>query len=916
MRSRVKRTGYETVKTRDFLIKIGIFGSMRGKLAFYFMLLAILPLLVIVTITLQSEETTLSERIKGHLAFVADLQKDRVRAWLHERGSDVLFIAGDEHIAQELDNIQAVGMPTRYRDSKQYLQMLNELNVIQRNNDYLDVSVLDKKGRVVTSTRKSDLGVSRKDEGYFKGAMNLAIGKYFIQDIYFNKELNEIAMAVSAPVPSYSDPRKISGVAVVVIGMDRSFYPFFESWPGMGKSGDILIGRLEGGEIVFLNRLRYNREAPLKFRVPVGEDAPKPIMYASSGHEGIIETADYRGAQVLAAYRYIPETKWGLVVKEDREDAFSAVNNLIHKIAFLVAVTVVLVFWLIYFITAKITKPIVSLDMLAGRIAQGDFSVSLPVKRKDEVGSLAGSFNDMAKALMDYRKEVEVKSGALRDANSELTAMTGSLEEKVKSRTQELEELNRALISMMEDLDERTVALEASQVEMKKFAKDLEESRNRIRENLEIVERANVELRRIDRMKDQFLGMMSHELRTPLSLITGYSSNLLADRSTTLDPRVEEALDGIYKGAERLKNIVTEMLDISQIDAKGLRLAFMPVNIGMVVKDVMTELDTFVMERKQGVAVGDFTGFPEIYIDTKRLHQVLLNIIGNAIKFTPDGGRIEITPRLYDRGSDFVKAHGRAITDYLDIEVKDSGIGLDKEEADRIFEKFYEVGEIEKHSTSKYRFLGRGVGLGLPIARGIIEAHGGRLWVDSPGYNPDICPGSSFHIFLPVGQDHRDRMILGVTGPEEAVLKGGFAGARQVAAAPAARPKVLLIEDDKDIMNLTNIVLGRDYEVVTARDGSAGIEKAREIMPDLILLDVYMEGLTGYEVCEILKADEKTKNIPVAMFTAGVQRWEVEKGFKSGADDYITKPFQPDELREKVRDLIAGIFNTARNKVD
>jgi signal transduction histidine kinase len=141
---------------------------------------------------------------------------------------------------------------------------------------------------------------------------------------------------------------------------------------------------------------------------------------------------------------------------------------------------------------------------------------------------------------------------------------------------------------------------------------------------------------------------------------------------------------------------------------------------------------------------------PQLRIDKNRMRQVLVNIVGNAIKFTPDGGRIEISFERRGTGSPLLSRHSLPDGEYLEIVIKDSGIGVDADELARIFEKFYEVGEIDKHATSKFGFLGRGVGLGLPIARGIVEAHGGRLWAESKGYDPERCPGSSFHILLPV----------------------------------------------------------------------------------------------------------------------------------------------------------------------
>jgi signal transduction histidine kinase/CheY-like chemotaxis protein/HAMP domain-containing protein len=899
------------VKILEKIKNVRLKGSIKGRLILYFALLVIIPFLMIGAMAYQSENSALRERIRSHLTSIADIQKSRIESWLSERSSDVNFLVKNKKTISDVAFLERYPDSKNYLNTDQYNELKDNLSDITYNHAYLRASIVDKNGRVIASNNDNMVGQNHSDEGYFKGAKAIGMKgreSVYVQDIYYNAHLKALTMAFSAPIIKDG---KFIGAAVLVVGMDQSFYPIFAGWPGMRPSGDTIICRIENGYLVYLNRLRFMNDAPLKLRFKL-QNAPRPGFLAASGREGVMEGDDYRGKEVLAVYRYIPETKWGFVVKEDYDDAFAPVYALRRKVAYTMGFTVILVIFLVYVISSKIAEPITSMSKTSRRIAEGDFSVNLPVDSVDEINTLALSLNEMAASLKAYRSEVDKKNEELERANTDLKDLTQSLEEKVKGRTIELEELNRALLSMMEDLDERTEALEASQVELKKFADEVEESRNRIRENLEIVERANVELRRIDRMKDHFLGMMSHELRTPLSLITGYSSNLMSDQSIKIDPKVAEALDGIYKGAERLRMIITEMLDVSQIDAKGLRLTFTPTNIGDLVEEVVKELSTFIRSRNQEISLEDHAGLPQVAIDRKRMRQVLVNIIGNAIKFTPDGGKITVSFKRFKTE----RTPAKGPLNYLDIVIKDSGIGLDKEELGRIFEKFYEVGEIDKHSTSKYAYLGRGVGLGLPIARGIVEAHGGTLWAESSGYDADNCPGSSFHIVLPVSVQTGELATMGLVAETAEGRPAHIAGKDNPGAAeavpappepaspPVRKPKILLIEDDIDILNLTARLLRDQYETMKAEGGKEGIELAREILPDLILLDVYMEDMTGYDVCEILKSDQNTKDIPIAMFTAGAQRWEVDKGYKSGADDYITKPFKPDELLAKIKELV------------
>ena len=896
------------MKNKEKSNPIGVGKSIKTKLVLYFTLLFISPFIIIGVIAYSSEKEVIQNRIKNHLTAIADIEKGRVESWIFERKNDARFLSLDESITHILAVVERMKAPSVYKRAQAYKYLSDTLWSMKRTHNYLDALILDSSGRIVASTIPSEIGQSRSDEDYFKRAVRQQPGRIYIQDVYKDRRLGKLAMAFSGPIMDPNDPRKVNGVVVLIIGMDESFYPIFAGWPGMGRTGDTLIFRHDRNSVVIVNRLRFSPEAPLS----VIKEPPKASFLSSRGWEGVIEARDYRGVKVLAAYRYIPETRWGFIVKEDYSEVFAPVKRLAVRVALTIWITLMIVTALIYTISRRIADPIISLDTLTRKVARGDFGVRLPVKRSDEVGSLAVSFNNMASALAEYKRQVDEKNAELEKANQDLTAMTQSLEEKVKARTHELEDLNRALLSMMEDLDERTAALQSSQEEMKKFAGELEESRNRVRENLEIVERANIELRRIDRMKDHFLGMMSHELRTPLSLITGYSSNLMADTGVKGDARISEAVEGITKGAERLKTIVTEMLDVSQIDAKGLRLAFTPMNIGKLVEETVKELSSFIRERRQEVEIEDYRGLPDVLIDKKRIQQVLINLMGNAIKFTPDRGKINVSFRVFE-GECARARDGEKRCPYLDVVINDSGIGLDREEIDRIFEKFYEVGEIDKHATSKYAFLGRGVGLGLPIARGIVEAHGGRLWAESPGYDPIRCPGSMFHVALPVNVEAREMVKMGVVAEtREPVGLSSPAPVSEAAEAPPAprpaadtgRKKILVVEDDPDILHLTRIVLESEYEVAAAEGGEKGIEKALGERPDLILLDIYMEDMNGYDVCKVLRKDERTKDIPIAMFTAGVQRWEVDEGYRSGADDYLTKPFKPAELIAKVDELL------------
>ncbi len=256
---------------------------------------------------------------------------------------------------------------------------------------------------------------------------------------------------------------------------------------------------------------------------------------------------------------------------------------------------------------------------------------------------------------------------------------------------------------------------------------------------------ANRELARLDQAKSDFIDIASHELRTPLTQVYGCTdilSEMIKDGSLTPDTGLQ-LTQGIRKAGRRLKEIVDIMFDVSQLDTETLVLNASLTSVASIVSMAVGVWATALEERKQTLTVEGLEDLPLITADGRRLKQVFSHLIQNAIKYTPDGGRIQITGHLLDGGM-------LSQDQTIEVVVADTGIGIAPDDWERIFEKFYRVGDIMSHSTGKTKFKGAGPGLGLTIARGIVEAHGGRVWAESPGHDERTCPGSEFHVILPV----------------------------------------------------------------------------------------------------------------------------------------------------------------------
>ncbi|MBN2006058.1 MAG: GAF domain-containing protein [Anaerolineae bacterium] len=243
-------------------------------------------------------------------------------------------------------------------------------------------------------------------------------------------------------------------------------------------------------------------------------------------------------------------------------------------------------------------------------------------------------------------------------------------------------------------------------------------------------------LEKLDRTKSNFIEVTAHELRTPLTVIKGYAQLLGAIPLVKDDPQVRPALDGILSGMERMHDIVNSILDVTKIDSNALRVAKRPVKLLKLIERVVSQVAPALQERQLTVTLQDLEMLPPVPADLDLLSKVFAHLLSNAIKYTPDGGHITI--------------HGWADDTMVEVVVSDTGIGIDPEHQELIFEKFYQMGEVAFHSSGRTKFKGGGPGLGLAIARGVALAHGGNVWVESEGYDEETCPGSHFHVRLPL----------------------------------------------------------------------------------------------------------------------------------------------------------------------
>ncbi len=406
--------------------------------------------------------------------------------------------------------------------------------------------------------------------------------------------------------------------------------------------------------------------------------------------------------------------------------------------------------------------------------------------------------------------------------------------------------------------------------------------------NSELI-RSNAELKRVSEMKSNFLSIASHELKTPLTSIKGYSDIIIDNMKEKIDSGVYRMIESINRAADRLHRVVNNILDVTRIEKKRLRLKPEMIDLGAVAKDCIDELSQFSLKR--GITFSCVFENTELqfYGDKMKMQQVFTNLFSNSLKYSPDGSAVEVSIGKQQNEERF------------HIVVKDHGIGIDKNEQKHIFDAFYEVGSATRHSTDFSKFMGGGTGLGLSIVKGIIERHGGKIWVESEGVKENSFPGSEFHITLPfkaeISWDDDETKFSALEKEDEP-------NEQETSLQTEVKPTILFIDSDREAVEIARMVLENAFETVVAESGEMGLSLAFQHRPSLILMDSYLPGIDGYRVCRILRSQEETRDIPVAFFSAGTQKDEIQKCFASGADDFIVKPFSGRELVDKIWRLL------------
>lgn len=355
----------------------------------------------------------------------------------------------------------------------------------------------------------------------------------------------------------------------------------------------------------------------------------------------------------------------------------------------------------------------------------------------------------------------------------------------------------------------------------------------------------------VETIKTEFIATVSHELRTPLTTMKEFVAILLDEIPGKINKEQKEYLSIVKSNIDRLARIIENLLDISQIEAQKMRLTMTWVNIVDLAENALNILKSKADAKHIELRTSFPAVIPEVYVDAEKIIQVFTNLMENAVKFTPENGKI--TFAIVDKG----KA--------VECSVADTGTGIAPENIGRVFDRFQQFNRTPGPGA-------QGTGLGLAITKEFIKMHGGRIWVESgPGKE-----GSKFTLTIPKGETLGRKVMV--------------------------KKRILIVDDEPELVKAMQIRLKvAGYEVITAGDGPEGLEKAKKERPDIVLLDLLMPKMDGFQTLERLKQDRETKSIPVIMLTAKSQMTDVHKTADLGAEDYIVKPFDYMAMLGKIK---------------
>ncbi|MCG8697205.1 MAG: response regulator, partial [Bacteroidales bacterium] len=405
----------------------------------------------------------------------------------------------------------------------------------------------------------------------------------------------------------------------------------------------------------------------------------------------------------------------------------------------------------------------------------------------------------------------------------------------------------------------------------------------------------------VNRLKLQFFTNITHELRTPLSLIISPAEELL---KLDTDPSIKANLELINNSSRRLLTIVNELLDYRKSDIEDFHLTVSNHDLNKITKELVSNFKNYSKQKDIKFDISLTKDEIPLWIDHEKFSKILFNLVSNAIKYTDEGGHINTqvisnaeNAKIPWKNNTLLIKHDEVANEYAGISIRDNGIGITKESLPKIFERFYQVEDTNN------KHLGSGVG--LAIAKNLVLQMKGQLLVSS-----NRGEGTYFLLKIPKGDAYltsRDVKLKQIEKSSETLQTSKEVIPNGKMKHDKQQFTILLVEDNNELRNYVAESLANEFNIVQAKDGKEGFEMVYKVMPDIIITDVMMPGMTGFDLCRRVKKDITVSHIPVVLLTAKSSEKNITEGFELGADGYISKPFSLDVLRAKLHSLLQNV---------
>jgi signal transduction histidine kinase len=576
--------------------------TIATRLLWSFLVMALVPLSIVTYLTYTLSEQSLREEVTNNPRAIADSKANQIETYARERQQNVTTLARMPLIVHSFEPLKraffahSIGAPA-------YTAVADELHPFLSyylaQSGYADVFLLSPSGDAIFSVRQGeDLGSNfytgpNKDTELarvFDRAKTLLVTEVPSFEYY---------AATNAPAAFIAAPVLQGGVVIGVVVLQMSnqeVYTVVNDYTGLGKTGETIVGSRVDNDVVFVTPLRHDLYAAFRRRLPLGSPLGLSLQQAVQETQGHGLDIDYRGKHVMAAWKYLPSLRWGMVVKIDAEEAFAPIVKQRNAMLIVGSITLLLVVIGALIVARSISNPIVSLTRVVRRISSGDLQQEVPVVTNDEMGELSRAFNKMT---ADLRQIYE------------------TIEETVRVRTQELHQSNAAL------------------------------------------ERARQEADAANRTKSAFLASMSHELRTPLNAIIGFTRLVMRRAKDALPARQYDNLEKIRLSAEYLLALINDILDLSKIEAGKMDLFLETFDLATMLQDVQTTVQPLVEKNANTLVVHHPEALGAMRADLTKVRQALFNLLSNACKFTKQGTiglKVPVRRRTGSIGSPFTSA--------------------------------------------------------------------------------------------------------------------------------------------------------------------------------------------------------------------------------------------------------------------